>query len=162
MNAPLVTPTSNVPISPDQTAETYFGTNRDSNYDGTPDLNNGSYTFKPVAITQLPQNDWTLSGSWQISGQSITSQANDATLTFSVVAKDVYVVSGNANNQPISMPVGLPASAAGQYTSDDQNGNIVISTPDLYHIVSLHQFGPTDVTLTVPSGVSLYTFTFGS
>ena len=162
VHAPLVTPTSNVPISPGQTAETYFGTNRDSDYDGSPQLQNGTYNFKPVDVNQLPQNDWTLSGSWQINAQSITSKSNSSTLTFSVIAKDVYVVAGSANNQSEVMSVGLPASMAGQYASDDQNGMIIISSPGLYHIVSLDNFGSTIVTLTVPSGVSLYTFTFGS
>lgn len=162
LKEPLSTPISKVPISPNQTAETYFGTNRDSNYDGTTVLQSGTYNFKPVPLSQLPQNDWTLSGSWQIGAENITSKDSSDTLTFSVIAKDVYVVSVSSNNQPVSMSVGLPTSEAGQYAKDDQNGTANISSPGLYHIVSLNTFGSTVVTLTVPSGVSLYTFTFGS
>ena len=38
INQPLQTPTSNVPIAQDQTPETYFGTNRDADYTGSPAL----------------------------------------------------------------------------------------------------------------------------
>ncbi|HEY5442824.1 MAG TPA: redoxin family protein, partial [Candidatus Saccharimonadales bacterium] len=38
---PLQTPTSNVPIGQNQTPETYFGTNREQNYVGSPALNDG-------------------------------------------------------------------------------------------------------------------------
>ncbi len=162
IHAPLQTPTSVVPISSSQTDETYFGTNRAMNFYGTPELNNGLLNFSPVPPSQLPQNFWTLNGSWQVAAQSITSTTNNDQLTFRVEAKDVYVVAGSTNNQPLTMNVGLPSANAGQYASDAPNGSITISTPGLYHIVSLKQFGSTVVTLTVPKGISLYTFTFGS
>jgi hypothetical protein len=58
--------------------------------------------------------------------------------------------------------VSLPANVAGQYGSDAPSGTVIVNASRLYHIVSLKQFGTTTVTLHVPSGVSLYTFTFGS
>ena len=79
-----------------------------------------------------------------------------------MAARDVYVVASAANNQTASVRVGLPAAQAGQFGSDATNGVVTISGSRLYHIVSLKQPGSTTVTLTVPEGVSLYTFTFGS
>jgi hypothetical protein len=160
INKPLQTPTSIVPISQDQTPETYFGTNRAQNYVGSPDLNDGAFTFQPSS--SLLQNEWTLSGDWQINPEYITSNDDQATLSFQVVAKNVYLVGGSTNNQPVSVAVSLPSADAGQYGSDVSAGNVIIDGSRLYHIVSLHKFGDTTVTLTVPKGVSLYTFTFGS
>jgi cytochrome c biogenesis protein CcdA/thiol-disulfide isomerase/thioredoxin len=160
INQPLQTPTSNVPISQDQTPETYFGTNRAQNFVGTPDLNDGTATFTPSSM--LSSNQWTLSGSWQISPEYITSEASGATLRFQVTAKDVYMVAGSTNNQTESVQVGLPSDDAGQYGSDAPGGVVSVAGSKLYHIVSLTTAGNTTVTLSVPPGVSLYTFTFGS
>jgi cytochrome c biogenesis protein CcdA/thiol-disulfide isomerase/thioredoxin len=160
INQPLRTPTSNVPISQNQTPETYFGTNRSQNYTGSPDLNDGTANF--AAATSLAPDQWTLSGKWQISQEYITSQDSNATLTFHVNAKDVYAVAGSSSNQPEPVTVGLPSADSGQYGSDVTNGIVTIGGSKLYHIVSLGQAGDTTVTLTVPKGVSLYTFTFGS
>ncbi|HUD05955.1 MAG TPA: redoxin family protein [Candidatus Saccharimonadales bacterium] len=160
INQPLKTPTSNVPIAQSQTPETYFGTNREQNYAGSPELNDGTFSFTPAS--SLSTDEWTLNGNWQINPEYITSEDGSDTLSFDVVTKDVYVVTGSANNQDETMSVGLPADVAGQYGSDASGGNAVISGSRLYHIVSLKKFGETTITLTVPQGVSLYTFTFGS
>ena len=156
----LQTPTSNVPITATQTPETYFGTNRAQDYVGTPALVDGTATFS--AAGALDANAWTLGGNWEVDPEFITSQDNSATLTFHTVSKDVYVVAGSANNQSESMGVSLPSAQAGQYGSDASNGTAVVTGSKLYHIVSLRQASDTTVTLTVPKGVSLYTFTFGS
>jgi len=160
INRPLQTPTSNVPVAPDQTPETYFGTNREQSYAGQLALNDGTATF--TAAHSLQSDQWSLGGTWQINPENITSQSSTSTLTFNVTAKDVYVVAGSTNNQPEPVAVGLPSADAGQYGSDVTDGHVVISGSKLYHIISLRQFGSTTVTLTVPAGVSLYTFTFGS
>lgn len=157
---PLQTPTSNVPITASQTPETYFGTNRAQSYTGSPAETAGTTDY--TASTTLSTNSWTLQGAWQISPEYITSQSATSTLTFHVSAKDVYVVAGSVNNQSESVAVSLPATAAGQYGSDAPQGKLVVSGSRLYHIVSLNKAGDTTVTLTVPTGVSLYTFTFGS
>ena len=161
INAPLKTPVSKVPIASDQTPETYFGTNRESGYNGNPGLTDGTHNFTSQSLNKLFQNFWTLGGNWQVTSESITSQST-ATLTFRVAAKDVYVVAGSADNQAHTVSINLSGNAAGQYGSDDSSGKLIINGYRLYHIASLHSFGSTVVTLTIPKGVSLYTFTFGS
>jgi cytochrome c biogenesis protein CcdA/thiol-disulfide isomerase/thioredoxin len=160
LNQTLKTPTSVVPITSSQTPETYFGTNRSSGYSGSPDESVGTTTYTPDS--SLSTGEWTLGGSWNVQPESITSQSSSSTLTFSVRAKDVYVVASSANAQAATMTVGLPSANAGQYGSDAPSGSATISGSRLYHIVSLPKAGPTTITLTVPKGVSLYTFTFGS
>jgi cytochrome c biogenesis protein CcdA/thiol-disulfide isomerase/thioredoxin len=160
INQPLKTPTSVVPISQSQTPETYFGTNRASDYTGTPSESDGTSTY--TAANELSLNSWTLNGSWDVSPEYITSESSDSKLTFNVSAKNVYMVAGSSNNQSETVLVDLPSSNANEYGTDDPNGSVVITGSRLYNIVSLSQFGSTTVTITVPTGVSLYTFTFGS
>lgn len=158
INQPLVTPTSNVPITQSQTSETYFGTDRSQNYVGKPNLLDGMASY--TAATPLSLNQWTLSGSWQVTADAITSQSDAARLTFHVNAKDVYMVAGSDDGGSRTVSVGLPS--ASQYGSDAPDGHVTVNGSKLYHIVSLKAAGQTTVTLTVPKGVSLYTFTFGS
>ncbi len=160
INQPLQTPGSNVPIAQNQTPETYFGTNREANYVGLPALVNGSANF--TSEIDLAQNQWTLSGNWNIQPEFITSNGNSSTLTFNVTAKDVYMVAGSTDNQNETVGVSLFPANAGQFGADAPGGNATITGSKLYHIVSLPKAGDTTVTLTVPAGVSLYTFTFGS
>jgi len=160
INQPLKTPTSNVPISSNQTPETYFGTNRTQDYIGSPALADGSATFSPYS--PLGQNQWTLSGDWQIDPEYITSASNNSTLTFNFVAKNVYVVAGSANNQSATVSVNINGAGSAEYGADVNAGKMIVTGSRLYNIVLLHQLGNTTVTLTVPKGVSLYTFTFGS
>ncbi|MFI5271116.1 MAG: cytochrome c biogenesis protein DipZ [Candidatus Saccharimonadales bacterium] len=157
INNSLTTPTSNVPVSQDQTPETYFGTNRAQNYVGKEPLVNGTYTF--TQSQSLSQDEWSLGGSWNIGSESIISNSNTATLTFNVNTKDVYMVASGSSQQVM---INLPASQSGQYGEDVNNGQVTVDSSRLYHIVSMNQLGDTTVTLTVPKGVSLYTFTFGS
>jgi cytochrome c biogenesis protein CcdA/thiol-disulfide isomerase/thioredoxin len=160
INQPLKTAKFNVPISSSQTPETYFGTNREAGYIGSPNLNTETANFQPES--NLSDNSWTLSGKWTISPEYITSNSSASTLKFNVNAKDVYMVAGSANNQPAQVVVNLPSPQSSQYGSDAPNGVVAISGSRLYHIVSLSKTGTTTVTLTVPKNVSLYTFTFGS
>lgn len=162
INKPLQTPTSTVPITQSQTPETYFGTNRAQTYTGLPGLSNGTHTFQAAPVASLDSGQWTLGGSWQVAGQSITSNSDQSTLTIPVSAKDVYMVASVANSQSVPVSVGLPTANAGQYGSDAPRGIAIVDSSRLYHIVSLSQAGDTTVTLTVPKGVTLYTFTFGS
>lgn len=162
INQPLQTTQYTVPITGSQTPETYFGTNRGTNYAGTPDITNETgtdTTFTPE--TSLSDNEWTLSSDWQIDGESITSKNSNATLTFNVHAKDVYVVAAPSGAAG-TVNVGLPSTDAGSYGPDAPGGNLTIDQSRLYHIVSLASAKSSTVTLKVPAGITLYTFTFGS
>lgn len=164
IHQPLTTPVSVVPISQQQSPETYFGTNRETDYQGTPALlTNGTANYTPVSADTLAQSGWTIGGEWQEASQSITSEdSTNDTLTFRAEAKDIYMVAGSSDGQPHTVSVSLPASDAGDYGVDAPAGQVVVNGPRLYHIVSLPKFGDTTIRLSVPQGVMLYTFTFGS
>jgi thiol-disulfide isomerase/thioredoxin len=158
---PLTTPKSDVPIASDQTPETYFGTNREDSYAGSPVIANGTNDFTPQPQTSLKKNSYTLSGEWIVAGESITSDSDSSTLTENITTKNLYMVA-SAGSTPETVGVNLPPGLAGQYGSDAPNGQVIVNSDRLYSIVSLKNFGTTNVTVTVPKGVSLYTFTFGS
>jgi thiol-disulfide isomerase/thioredoxin len=165
INQPLKTPKSVVPISQNQTSETYFGTNREQNYTGLPNLVDGLSNYSEAS--SLGSNQWSLGGSWQINSQSITSESASSVLTFNVTARNVYMVAGDQNNNTQNVEVTLPPHVTNLVDSSGAaavNGSISVpvSGSNIYNIARLSKFGTTTVTLTVPAGVSLYTFTFGS
>jgi len=162
LNTKLRTPTSTAPVTSSQSPETYFGTDRASSYSGAPDLNAGTVTFTPQPIDHLSQNTWTLGGTWNIAPENITSLSNTSSLSFHVSAKDVYVVAGTSNSQSTPVSITISSSNQKQYGSDDPNGTLFVSGSKLYHIASFSTFESAIITLTVPKGISLYTFTFGS
>jgi cytochrome c biogenesis protein CcdA/thiol-disulfide isomerase/thioredoxin len=154
-----------VPASQMETPETYLGSNRASNYSGTPAL--GTVTGKAADFTpaaNLALNHWTLGGSWQVMGDRIIARSN-STLTFRIAAKDVYLVGGSpdaAGSVRVTMD-GKPVDDTNDAGSDVTAGQVRIDENQLYKLVHHSQFSRDDVLeLRVPDGVELNVFTFGS
>lgn len=163
INRPLSEGAVTVPITGSQTPETYLGTDRASNYVGSPiesDVTGKTTIF--TAYPNLDQNQWTLNGSWKISADSITSNSDSSTINFRLGAKDAYVIATPVAGTTQQLKVSLPKSTPSSYGSDVTNGLVSVDQERLYHIVTGQNFNDTTVTLTVPKGMSLYTFTFGS
>ncbi len=153
---------NNVPITANQTPETYFGFNRASDYEGSPALDSAPVsTFTPAS--SLDSNSWTLGGTWEIDGDKIVARGS-STLTFKFSARNVYVVVGS--NSPANISVTLnnqPISQTGAAGNDITNSQLVLQGQRLYNLVNLPKFNSNQtVTLSVPNGVALNTFTFGS
>ena len=158
----MTTMSNRVPVSPNQTPETYLGTNKETDFVGTPALaSEPTSTFTPAS--NLAKNDWTLGGTWQVDGQYIKAEA-DATLSFHIAAKYVYVVGGST--QPAAMTVelnGKPISQTIDAGPDVHNSQVVMYHPGLYRLISFPSFNSSSIlTLKVPKGVELNVFTFGS
>lgn len=156
--APSKTP---VPISNQQTPETYFGTDRADAYVGSPQLgtqSNQTYTF----AKNISSSEWSLSGEWRVSGTSITAGKN-AKLRINVAAKNVYLVGGAPTASSVKVLFnGQPISQAGAAGSDVQDSQVNVQLSNLYRIAAFKQFTSGTIELDVPAGVSLNTFTFGS
>lgn len=159
--SPTVSGNVAVPISESQTPETYFGSNRESNFLGSPSVGqNGLQVFSPAS--DLPRDSWTLGGSWDVSGEYITARGNSS-LSFHIGAKDVYVVAGGSSSAKIGVKLnGQPISDTANAGDDVQNSAITMDGARLYHVVHFNSFSQGTITLTVPDGVQLNTFTFGS
>jgi cytochrome c biogenesis protein CcdA/thiol-disulfide isomerase/thioredoxin len=151
-----------VPVTSNQTPETYLGTDKETDYTGTPALAAAPVqTFTPQA--SLPANDWTLGGTWETSSESITARGS-STISFHVSAKDVYIVGGSTTPQNVTVSLnGKPISQTTSAGADVHSSIVKMGTPGLYRIVNFPKFTAGDtVTLSVPNGVSLNVFTFGS
>lgn len=150
------------PITAGQTAETYLGSRRASNYTGQPALA-AAPTSTFVADKSLDGNEWTLGGTWEVQQEKIIARGN-STLSFKVNAKDVYVVGGSSAARMIGVALdGRPISTTGSAGADVKNNMITIQESKLYRVASFPAFAKDRViTLSVPEGVELNVFTFGS
>jgi cytochrome c biogenesis protein CcdA/thiol-disulfide isomerase/thioredoxin len=157
------TTTTIAPITSAQTPETYLGYNRASNYSGTPALAaQPSNTFTPAG--SLNSNQWSLGGNWEVQGQKIIAKGN-STLQFKVSAKDVYLVGGSGSQpQQVSIKInGQPIESTGFSGADISGSSVAISESKLYKIADFKKFTNDQlIEITVPDGVELNTFTFGS
>ena len=153
-----------VPVTEDQTPETYLGTRRASNFKGTPLLTAGTgvKTFTPGELQDV--DDWTLSGSWDVTTEGIKA-VSGSKLTFRLAAKEVYfVTAGDGGGKQISVMLnGQPISQTGFAGDDVKESNITINDGQLYRAVKFKSFQKdSTIELTVPEGVQLNVFTFGS
>jgi cytochrome c biogenesis protein CcdA/thiol-disulfide isomerase/thioredoxin len=130
------------------TPETYLGASRTSNYVGSTDLTLGQQTYTGGELNYV--NQWTLSGTWNESGESLTA-VKDSVLKYRVMAKDVYLVTGSNTKGVIDVIVNGKSIAP-----------INVTMPQLYKVVHFDNYnGDATVELHVPAGVQLNTFTFG-
>jgi cytochrome c biogenesis protein CcdA/thiol-disulfide isomerase/thioredoxin len=139
------------PVRADQTPETYLGLRRASNYSGTPALG-AAPTSTFVHATNLRSNGWSLSGNWEVGQEKITARSS-TTLRIKVSAKDVYLVAAAPDGtQSVGVSIdGQPQAA------------IKVGQAKLYRVASFGEFSRDKIIeLTVPAGVELNAFTYGS
>jgi cytochrome c biogenesis protein CcdA/thiol-disulfide isomerase/thioredoxin len=151
-----------VPVSDNQTPETYLGTKRASNYTGDTPLTQGIHTFTPGELKRV--NNWTLGGSWEVSTEGITSKEN-STLSFRFAAKEMYTVTANSvSNKKITVLLdGKPISQTNSAGVDVKDSQVTINLAQLYKLVKFDSFNnDASITLQIPAGVQLNVFTFGS
>jgi thiol-disulfide isomerase/thioredoxin len=152
-----------VPVTAQQTPETYLGSGRASDYTGTPSL-----AAEPEATftqsSNLGVDDWSLGGAWQVQQQQIIAESN-STINIKVAAKSVYLVGGSSPAQYLTVSLnGTPIKQTGFAGPDvDNNSQVKFGPNQLYRIVSYPKFKSGDtLELSVPNGVTLNVFTFGS
>jgi cytochrome c biogenesis protein CcdA/thiol-disulfide isomerase/thioredoxin len=150
------------PVTSGQTPETYLGSRRASNYVGQPALA-AAPTSTFTAATELKSNEWTLGGTWEVQQEKIIAKGNSR-LRFKVNAKNVYVVGGSSVEQKIAVLLNDQAISETRFAGPDvKDSNVTIQESKLYRLVSFPEFTKDSiVTLSVPDGVELNVFTFGS
>jgi cytochrome c biogenesis protein CcdA/thiol-disulfide isomerase/thioredoxin len=131
------------PDDPDQTPETYLGSDREQLFAGGNLYATGR--FSPLAT--LPLDSFDLAGVWTIGGESITA-GRDAVISLAYHASDVYLDVGGTGTLTVS---------AGDATKVIR----VSGAPDIYTVAS--QRSPQDGTVTVrlSPGLAAYSFTYG-
>jgi cytochrome c biogenesis protein CcdA/thiol-disulfide isomerase/thioredoxin len=149
-----------VPISRDQTPESYIGLEKQSTF---------MSPLHPLADTEetytipvnLPLHTFAVSGRWVFGLEDASpSQAGDL-LRLHFLAKDVYLVMTSDKPATIEVSVDRPE---GNHSEDvNAEGQLTVTEPRLYHLVSLSAMEEATVTLRFDQpGVKLYAFTFGS
>lgn len=140
-----------------QSPETYLGAKRARGYRGSPALKQGSADYQPQG--SLSSDEWTLSGRWTVDGESITSEADGATLTYRFDGRELYLVMGGQNGSTVKVRVNGEERDLGP---DASEGTAEASEHRLYRLVSLPKADTgTIVELTFSKGVTANAFTFG-
>lgn len=146
----------------DLTPETYLGWSRAVNFANTNELNNYGVNYNYNLVPELQKNNWSISGTWKIDKEDITSQDDNAKLVLNYNAKEVYIVAGSDLNSNVKI-------TSNSKSLEDQKGDdveksssiITINNSKLYKLIKHETITNSQIELIVPKGVKLNVFTFG-
>ena len=131
------------PSDPDQTPETYLGTERAQYYAGGTAYQTGQFTL-PAAISA---GTFALGGSWAVGQQSITA-GKDATIALAYHASHVYLDVGGTGTLTV--------------TADGTTRVIRVSgAPDIYTVATEQPAKDGTVIIGLSPGLAAYSFTYG-
>lgn len=142
-----------------QTPETYLGYERlESFLNATEMLNDQTVNY---SYRDLRPHAWTLSGPWQVTVEHAVSQSPASQLKLQFTAKEVYLVMGA--DQAATIKVTVRGGSATPGVDVDPNSQVTVQEYRLYKLVTGPQVTEHgELELTVPAGVKLFAFTFGS
>jgi cytochrome c biogenesis protein CcdA/thiol-disulfide isomerase/thioredoxin len=155
-----VTAPSAVPISGQQTPETYVGFDRQERF-ASPGKVMPGLTANYDLPSSLPLHWFGVGGAWTFEHEYAQSATGD-TLRLHFYARDVYLVM--SSDTPANVRVSLISPAAANQSEDVKtDGLLAVSQARLYHLVRLPsaQEGTVELHFEQP-GVRVYAFTFGS
>ena len=142
------------------TLETYLNPQRQNGF--VQPLAAGVHSYR--GTSDLPLDEWALSGSWSVGSQSITPAASSASVSGNVQARDVYLVMTSTGNSPRRGRVlinGKPITAADRGSDISSGGYFTVRRERLYNLVKLRGDATFTITVQIPRGVQGYDFTFG-
>lgn len=144
------------------TPETYLGLWRADRYVSgnrmKPDVS-VLYSYKE----SLKEDQVGLMGNWLVGSQKITSTEDVSYLDLNFLASRVYLVMDSDKLQLVTVYLDDKPLEKKYYTQDmNDKGQILVKEPRKYDVVNLkNDYGRHKLTLEVPKGVSMYSFTFG-
>ena len=133
------------PTDANQTGETYLGAGRAQNFAGDAPLSAGTSTF--TAPESVPDDAFVLSGTWQVSDESLTAGA-DSAIVLNFTADDVYLDVGGTGT--------VVATVDGLSTTYPVSG-----APNIYTVFHREKQEHTTLRVTLSPGLEAYSFTFG-
>jgi cytochrome c biogenesis protein CcdA/thiol-disulfide isomerase/thioredoxin len=145
--------------SRNQTPETYLGYERGERFANAKEF----VAEKPVqyGLVENPNaNQWSLGGLWQVNDESSQSLSDSSSLTFAYQAKEVYLVMSGPPGSKVTIKSSLDGNAYGQDVAAD--GTVTLDEPRLYRLLEHDSAQKAVLTLTIPTGVTVNAFTFGS
>lgn len=136
------------PTNPDQSPETYLGSQRAQFYDDL--AGHYSYTDGTQHFTlpdAVPLDAYALGGTWTVGDEAITAGPG-ATILLHFDASQVYLDVGGTGTLTV--------------TVDGTTHTVAVSgTPNIYTVASGPQPVDSDLTITLSPGLEAYSFTFG-
>jgi hypothetical protein len=152
------------PVDVKQTPETYLGYERGRNFANTSQFADDrvvDYTL----MDRIDPDDWSLGGKWRIGAEEARSETDDAVLRIRFSAKQVYLVLDGPEGAAMSMKIDGKSISRGRGGGEDVGaaGRVMIDGARLYRLIDLPVFTMGAILdITVPKGVTVNTFTFGS
>jgi thiol-disulfide isomerase/thioredoxin len=137
-----------LPTTQQATPETYLGAEHAQGWAGVPPTP-GTHSYPAAAGLAL--NDFVLSGTWRVTGQSATA-VRSARIDVAFQAAHVYLVLSSAGGRPRTVRVLLDGRPS---------RTVTVRAQRLYELVSLPTAQQHRLTLQVSPGVAGYAFTFG-
>ncbi len=126
------------------TPEMYLGSQRADYYAGHAPLGSGTRTF--ADLSSVPDDAFTLGGTWSVGEESLTAKSN-ASIALNYDAHDVYLDVGGTGT--------LTVNAGGKTTTYKVSG-----APNIYTLVHGPQRRAT-IHVTLSPGLEAYSFTYG-
>ena len=143
-----------------QTPETYLGFERGERFKNTEQFLANSPIDYTLSDT-LEEHEWSLGGKWQINDESSQSLSDSSKLRINYSAKEVYLVMSGPPGSAVEVSVN-GINSPGGIDTNSQN-QVLIDRARLYKIVNTSEFMMNkQLTLTIPAGVTVNAFTFGS
>lgn len=163
LNLSLLTEEKNTQTRPLTTPEIYLGFRRAQNY--TPEIDLVPNTIHLYEYNEpLSEDRVGLKGKWVVSAESITSANSNSSIILNFSGSKVHIVLAGTSSEPVTVLLdGKPLEKQNYTTDMDAKGNIYINEDRKYDLVDLQKdTARHQLTITVPSGISAYSFTFGS
>ena len=129
------------------TRETFLGSSKDVNYGGDGDYRSGTnaYTFPK----DQPADSFALDGDWKIETQYATPEGDDGRISLEYHAAEVRVVVAGTGDIELRRDDGSTETIA------------IDGTPRSYELLKQTDIAEGTLTLDVPPGIQVYSFTFG-
>ncbi len=133
------------PQDTQQTPESYLGTERADNHEGSGDYTDGTHEFS--FPSSLGSDSYALDGTWTLDAEKITAE-DDASIELSYHATNVYLDVGGTGT--------LTVTANGVTSEIEVSG-----APNIYTVASNASATSGEVTIALSDGLEAYSFTFG-
>lgn len=146
-----------------QSPETYLGYERGQRFANASQFV-ADQTVNYTLSNTLEANQWSLGSSWQVGATETVSKGDGGTLRFKFSAREVYLVMDGPADTLLTLKVnGQKVTASTSGEDVDASGNVTLDGPRMYKLVKLPEFRTGQILdISVPAGVSVNAFTFGS
>lgn len=118
---------------------------------------------KYTLAENVEANAWTIGGTWLVDQEKATAQADGARLNMRVSGKGVYLVMGAEEESVVEVTLEGESVSDELAGEDVQEGKATVQQYRLYRLIDSDEFVDEGLLeLTVPKGVQVHAFTFGS